>query len=69
MKKLISNTGGMHTYLELKSVDAVEGLTYLRVTTTFEGSKDPGEERTKFDLCLDQGELANLRAVLNDFKA
>lgn len=69
MKKLISNTGGMHTYLELKSVDAVAGLTYLRVTTTFEGSKDPGEERTKFDLCLDPGEFANLKAVLNDFQS
>lgn len=67
MKKLISNTGGLHTYLEIKPVTAVQGMTYLRVTTTFDGSKDPTDERVKFDICLDPKDLANLKTVLNDF--
>ena len=67
MKKLISDTGGMHTYLEINQVDAVKGLTYLRVTTTFEGAKDPDDERVKFDICLDQSDFANLKAALNEF--
>lgn len=67
MKKLISNTGGLHTFLEVKPVEAVAGMTYLRITTTFDGSKDPADERVKFDICLDPTDLANLKAVLNDF--
>ena len=41
MKKLISNTGGMNTFLEIKPVEAVPGLTHLRITTTYDGSKHP----------------------------
>ena len=67
MKKLISDTGGMHTYLEIKPVDAVPGTTYLRITTMFDGAKDPNSERVKFDMCLDQRELANLKMALSEF--
>ena len=67
MKKLISNTGGLHTFLEVKPVPAVAGMTYLRITTTFDGSKDPTDERVKFDICLGPTDLANLKAALNDF--
>lgn len=67
MKKLISNTGGLQTFLEIRPVEAIAGMTYLRITTTFEGAKDASDERVKFDVCLDQSELANLRTALNDF--
>jgi hypothetical protein len=42
-------------------------MTYLRITTTFEGAKDTSDERVKFDVCLDQSDLDNLRAALNDY--
>ena len=67
MKKLISNTGGMHTFLEIKPVSALPGTTHLRITTTFDGAKDPTDERVRFDMCLDQTDLANLKAALSEF--
>lgn len=67
MKKLISNTGGMHTYLEINQVSAVPGTTHLRITTTFDGAKDPSDERVRFDMSLEQSDLANLKAVINEF--
>lgn len=68
MKKLISNTGGMHTYLEIKPVAVIPGTTHLRITTTFDGAKDPTDERVCFDMCLEQRDLANLKAVLSEFQ-
>jgi len=67
MKKLISDTGGMHTYLEINPIAAIPGSTHLRITTTFDGAKDPTDERVRFDMCLDQGDLANLKAALSEF--
>lgn len=67
MKRLISDTGGMHTYLEINPVAAVPGTTHLKITTTFDGAKDPGDERVRFDMCLDQTDLANLKAALTEF--
>lgn len=68
MKKLISNTGGMHTYLEIRPVEAVPGTTHLKITTAFDGAKDPDYERVVFDVCLDQTDLANLKAALSEFR-
>lgn len=67
MKKLISNTGGMHTYLEIKSVEAVPGTTHLRITTTYDGSKYPDDERVHFEMCLEQTDLANIKAAIGEF--
>ena len=67
MKKLISTTGGMNTFLEIKPVEAVAGLTHLRITTTYDGAKHPKDERVHFDLCLEPTDLANLKAVLSEF--
>lgn len=67
MKKLISNTGGMNTYLEIKPVDAVPGTTHLRITTTYDGSKYPNDERVCFDMCLEQRDLANIKAAISEF--
>ena len=67
MKKLISNTGGMNTFLEIKPVDAVPGLTHLKITTTYEGAKYPEDERVHFELCLEPTDLANVKAAINEF--
>ena len=67
MKKLISNTGGLQTFLEIKPVEAIPGMTYLRITTTFEGAKDTSDERVKFEVYLDPSEPDNLRTALNEF--
>jgi len=67
MKTLISSTGGMNTFLEIKSVDAVPELSHLRITTTYDEAKHPGDERVHFDLCLEPTDLANIKAALNEF--
>lgn len=67
MKKLISNTGGLQTFLEINPVEAIPGMTYLRITTTFEGATDTNDKRVKFDVCLDSTDLANLCTALNEF--
>jgi hypothetical protein len=53
--------------LEIKPVEAIPGMTYLRITTTFEGAKDTSDERVKFEVYLDPSELDNLRTALNEF--
>jgi len=67
VKTLISNTGGVQTFLELKAIDAMPGSAYLKITTTFTGAKDPSHERVKFDALLTQNELAVLKSALNEF--
>jgi hypothetical protein len=67
MKKLISSTGGMNTFLEIKPVEAVPGLTHLRITSTYNGSKYPNDEHVHFDLCLEPADLANVKATINEF--
>jgi hypothetical protein len=67
MKKLISTTGGMNTFLEIKPVAAVAGLTHLRITSTYDGAKNPEDERVHFDLCLEPTDLANIKAALSEF--
>ena len=68
MKKLISDTGGMHTYLEIRPVEAIPGTTHLKITTAFDGAKDPTDERVVFDVCLDPTDLANLKAAISEFR-
>lgn len=66
MKKLISNNGGMKTFLEVREILAVPDTTYLCISTQYDGSKDPVAEQVKYEICLDKSDLANLKAVFNE---
>lgn len=66
MKRLISDTGGMKTYVELRDIDVPAGTKYLRVSTFFEGAKDPNSERTRFDMCMDEATFNALRDLINE---
>lgn len=65
-KRLISDTGGMKTYVEIRDVDTPAGMKYLRVSTFFDGAKDPNSERTRFDMCMDEETFRALRDIFNE---
>ena len=65
-KKLISETGGMRTYLEIRNVDTPAGLKYMRISTFFDGAKDPNSERTRFDMCLDEATFNAFKEMINE---
>jgi hypothetical protein len=66
MKKLISDTGGMKTYVEIRDIDTPAGMKYLRVSTFYDGAKDPNSERTRFDMCMDEGTFTALKDFINE---
>lgn len=65
-KKLISDAGGMKTYVEIRDVDTPAGLKFLRVSTVYDNAKHPAEERTRFDMCLDQESFQMLKELINE---
>jgi hypothetical protein len=65
-KRLISDTGGMKTYVEIRDVDTPAGMKYLRVSTFFDGARDPNSERTRFDMCLDEETFQALKDIINE---
>lgn len=65
-KKLISETGGMKTYVEIRNIDMPVGTKYLRVSTFFDGAKDPNSERTRFDMCMDETTFNSLKELINE---
>ena len=66
-KHLISEAGGINTFLTVEEMAAPShaGWKHIRIATTYDSSKDPNYEQVKLDLCMDPGEFANLKAVVN----
>ena len=67
MKHLISESGGIRTYIDARPLTNPqhEGWTRVKISTTADWSRDPDYEQTKVDLCLEPEEFANLKAVIN----
>ena len=68
MKKLIDNSGGMKTFVELRPLTDPQhpGWMYLRLSTTWDNAKNPNNEQTKFDMCLTPEALATLKDFINE---
>ena len=66
MKKLISDVGGMKTFLEIRDIEAPSNMKYIRVSTFYDGARDPNGERTKFDMCMDSKDFQNLKDFINE---
>lgn len=66
--RLISNNGGMKQYAQVTpmAVKGYEGWVNLKLYTTYDDSKDPTDQHTQLNICLDQQHLANLKQALND---
>ena len=67
MKHLISEAGGVKTYVEARAMTNPQhqGWTHARIFTTADFSRQPEFEQTKLELCLEPGDFANLKAVIN----
>lgn len=71
MKKLIDNSGGYKTYMELRPLvnPAHLGWVALIVTTVWEGARGEVHEQKKFEINLEPSALENLRELLNEVQA
>lgn len=65
-KKLISDVGGMKTFVEVRNVAAPSNMKYIRVSTFYDGAKDPNGERTRFDMCMEEEHFQNLKDLFNE---
>jgi hypothetical protein len=68
MKKLIDNSGGMKTFVELRPLENPQnpGWMYIKLTTTWDDAKAPHEEQTKFDMCLTPEAFATFKGFINE---
>ena len=66
MKKLISDTGGMKTFVEIRNLDTPVNMKYIRISTFYDGAKDPNSERTRFDMCLEKEDFDKLKDFINE---
>jgi hypothetical protein len=66
-KNLISEAGGVKTYIDAKPLTNPQhvGWTQVRIYTTAEWSRDPDYEQTKVELFMEPTAFANLKSVIN----
>lgn len=67
MKQLISDAGGVKTYIQARPLETKshQGWTQVRIFTKADFARDPDYEQTKVELFLQPEEFANLKAVIN----
>jgi len=62
---LICDNGGHKTFCEVKKIHVGENNNHVRIYTTFDGSREPDYQQTKFEAFLTDQELDALRQTLN----
>jgi hypothetical protein len=62
---LISDNGGYKVFCELRKIHVGENNNFIRLYTTFDGSKDPEYKQTKLEMFLTDEELATLRKAIS----
>ena len=65
MKTLISDSGGMKTYIEIRHLDEPHSMYYFRISTSLDNVRRPDDDKTRLDLCLKQDEFAILKKIIN----
>jgi hypothetical protein len=61
---LVSNSAGYKVFCETKHIDVLPGHYHVRVYSTYEHSKDPEYQQSKFDMVLSATELEQFRQAL-----
>jgi hypothetical protein len=61
---LITNNAGYKIFCEVNKIHIGENNNYVRVYTTFEGSRDPEYKQTKIEMFLTDDELSILKTAL-----
>lgn len=64
MKTLVQDNRGYRVFASLTD-GGVPGMKCLKVTSSFDGSKNPTEERTLFEILLSQEGKENLVSLLS----
>jgi hypothetical protein len=66
-KHLISEAGGINTYFLIQDLTNPShcGWKHIKISTTYDHSRDPDYEQTKVEMCLDPEAFASLKAVIN----
>lgn len=60
----ITDNAGHKIFCEVKKIHIGENNNHVRVYTTYDGSREPNYEQTKFEAFLTDGELETLRNAL-----
>lgn len=65
--RLISDNGGMKMYAQVTpmAVKGYEGWVNFKLYTTYDDAKDPEEQRTQLNICMDREQLVKLKWALD----
>ena len=61
---LVSNSAGYKVFCETNPIDALPGHYHVRMYSTYDQSKDPDYQQSKFDMVLSATELEQFRQAL-----
>jgi hypothetical protein len=61
---LVNDNGGHKVFCEVKKIHVGENNNHVRIYTTYDGSREPDYQQTKFEAFLTDAELATLRNSL-----
>lgn len=61
---LVSNSAGYKVFCETKHVDVLPGHYHVRIYSTYDQSKEPDYQQTKFDMVLSSADLEQFRQSL-----
>lgn len=61
---LIADNGGHKVFCETKKIHVGLNNNHIRIYTTYDGSREPTYQQTKFEAFLTDEELASLRQSL-----
>lgn len=65
--RLISDNGGMKMYAQVTpmAVKGYEGWVNFKLYTTYDDAKDPDNQHTQLNLCMDREQLVKLKWALD----
>lgn len=65
--RLISDNGGMRLYASVTpmTVKGYEGWVNFKLYTTYDDAKDPEDQHTQLNICMDREQLVKLKWALD----
>lgn len=64
MKVLLQDNGGYKLYASVRKLEDKYGLTQVVLSSTFDGAKDPNDERKIMEVFLSKEAVDKLKALL-----
>jgi len=68
MKKLIDNSGEIHTYAELKPLENPQhqGWYHFRISTVYDAARNPNDEQVKLSMMLNPEAYQQMKSLFNN---